>query len=129
MPVSQAEGRLEVKVGRANHAAGSRGATLARRRDPWARGSVTAAEQVHFPTGTTASLVAAEAGDGPEPVLAALGLTAMRDRPVIVLCGGAGSGGAAAAGAWVAPAVAAAARRTGASVVDGGTGSGVMAAM
>jgi len=73
--------------------------------------------------------VYARSGEAPRALLARAGLAGEVPRPVIVVSGGAGDlegSQLAVARAMLGPGVAAAASRTGAAVVDGGTDSGVM---
>jgi SLOG in TRPM, prokaryote/SMODS and SLOG-associating 2TM effector domain 1/Protein of unknown function (DUF4231) len=85
--------------------------------------------EVRFDNGSRAVVLTDTRGD-PHNVLLELGLQERGEgRPVIVVSGGAdGLGGAALtrAAEILGPAVSAAAKRTGAAVVDGGTASGVM---
>ena len=75
-------------------------------------------------------VVRARAGEEPVSLVERMGLRTREPRPVIVVCGGAdelSEDASAVARAVLGPAVAAAARATAASVVDGGTAAGVMA--
>jgi SLOG in TRPM, prokaryote/SMODS and SLOG-associating 2TM effector domain 1/Protein of unknown function (DUF4231) len=85
--------------------------------------------EVRFDNGNRAVVLTGARGDA-QNVLVELGLQEHKEgRPVIIVCGGAdGLRGAALTRARevLGPAVSAAAKRTGAAVVDGGTASGVM---
>src|SRR3954471_1370590 len=88
------------------------------------------AEQVRFDNGNRATLVQATSVDDAGTLVDALELVGETGRPVLLVCGGAdelqGKAEDLAAG-LLGPAVASAAETTSASVVDGGTASGVMA--
>jgi SLOG in TRPM, prokaryote/SMODS and SLOG-associating 2TM effector domain 1/Protein of unknown function (DUF4231) len=90
-------------------------------------GAVTA-ESVSFDDGGRAVLVRARRTDTADELLEAAGLLARRPTPVIVVCGSAEfeDKPLRRATRLVGPAVAEAARRTGAVVVDGATDAGVM---
>ena len=79
-------------------------------------------------SGQAPAIVRARAGDTPASLLAACTVAGGGPRPVIVVCGGADGLGAMPAVAARRPraGIVAAARETGACVVDGGTAAGVM---
>lgn len=85
--------------------------------------------EITFDNGTRASVARPDDGSDPALVLEELGLTARRGRPVIVVVGGADSLSDEAerlATAVIGPGISSAARTVGATIVDGGTASGVM---
>jgi len=89
-------------------------------------------QEIRFDNGYRAAVVVDD-GAGPRDLVSRLGLlTDAGRRPVMVVCGGANSLTGAAldrARAVLGPVVAAAARVTGAAVVDGGTAAGVVAVL
>jgi hypothetical protein len=92
-------------------------------------GATKTAGTIRFPDGGVARAVDADATTAAGAILAALELDGRRDRPVIVVFGGADELTGrhyAIADALLGAAVPEAARRAGATVIDGGTDAGVM---